>query len=68
MVQQVVKLAENHLAHIDLQDVDAASDQAGASSFTVRAELPDMSTTQSGLEEQVSIQAGTICTLEELLT
>eukprot|EP00961_Rhodomonas_salina_P246024 3324282-Rhodomonas_salina.1 len=39
MVQQVVKLAENHLVHIGSLDVDAASDHAGASSFTVRAAL-----------------------------
>eukprot|EP00961_Rhodomonas_salina_P119440 1607102-Rhodomonas_salina.1 len=64
MVQQVVKLVENHLALMDSRDEDGATDHSPASSFTERAASMDATTMQSGLEEQVNIQAGTIHTLE----
>eukprot|EP00961_Rhodomonas_salina_P149343 2010095-Rhodomonas_salina.1 len=66
MVQQVVKLAENHFASIESTGIMGGQDLI-ASPVTV-AETEQANATQAGLEQQVSIQAGTIHSLEERLS
>eukprot|EP00961_Rhodomonas_salina_P273014 3688989-Rhodomonas_salina.1 len=63
MVQQVVKLAENHLARIDIPSRGAVADSAATSVLST-----DTTSVRAGLEEQVNMQAGTISTLEERLS
>eukprot|EP00961_Rhodomonas_salina_P163643 2204043-Rhodomonas_salina.1 len=62
MVQQVVKLAENHLARIDTPSSSSAHDLTAALALATDTQA---AATTSGLEEQVTIQAGTIRNLEE---
>eukprot|EP00961_Rhodomonas_salina_P117319 1579339-Rhodomonas_salina.1 len=52
MVQQVVKLAENHLALIKLQSQGSANDTVAASVLST-----EMSPASTNLEEQVTLQA-----------
>eukprot|EP00961_Rhodomonas_salina_P055182 741336-Rhodomonas_salina.1 len=63
MVQQVVKLAENHLVRIDTPSRGAVADSAATSALST-----DTTSVRAGLEEQVNMQAGTIRTLEERLS
>eukprot|EP00961_Rhodomonas_salina_P077818 1044393-Rhodomonas_salina.1 len=63
MVQQVVKLAENHLALIDTPSRGAVTDSAETSALSM-----DTTSVRAGLEEQINMQAGTIRTLEERLS
>eukprot|EP00961_Rhodomonas_salina_P004869 66204-Rhodomonas_salina.1 len=52
MVQQVVKLAENHLARIELPSRGSAYDTAAASALST-----ETSPASTNLEEQVTLQA-----------
>eukprot|EP00961_Rhodomonas_salina_P065345 878898-Rhodomonas_salina.4 len=66
MVQQVVKLAENHLACIKSNSIMGGQDLVA--SPAVVTENVQALTTQAGLEQQVNIQPGAVHSLEEKLS
>eukprot|EP00961_Rhodomonas_salina_P243646 3292502-Rhodomonas_salina.1 len=63
MVQQVVKLAENHLTCINIPSRGGVADSAVTSALST-----DTTSVRAGLEEQVNMQASMISTLEERLS